>query len=144
VVHIFSKDPTDRDEVVRNAQLKALACCQSSFGRQRRSSLLGLISEKRVPRRERSAENLESQLDSQVRYGIFVRTVLSQSQSSSPGQFDKAYLGFPSPSSPKSVDSIEPCAEQHRSVSEDTDGVQHGNSWSQYYHSMKAHRVLGC
>lgn len=32
---MFSKDPADRDEVIRSAQLKALACCRSGLGRQK-------------------------------------------------------------------------------------------------------------
>jgi hypothetical protein len=84
-VHIFSKDPTDRDEVVRNAQLQALACCQSNFSRPnpspprtRNPSSAPMTppservsgSEKRlVPKQERSAESLGtagSRLESQV------------------------------------------------------------------------------
>jgi hypothetical protein len=64
-------------------------------------------------------------------------------------------LDFPAPISPKSdmsprsdVDAIEPCARQHqRGPSDDLDdetAVERSTSWAQYYHSVKAHRLLGC
>jgi hypothetical protein len=64
-------------------------------------------------------------------------------------------MNFPASISPASslptadIDAIEPCAEQYRSPSDELDlddetVVERTTSWAQYYHSIKAHQLLGC